>query len=980
MSSNFPYPGLRPFKSEETDIFFGREEQIDQLLDCLGEKRLGEKHFLAVVGYSGCGKSSLVRTGLLAGLRTGFLTTANGNWQIAELRPGHRPFARLAEALLEENVLTSPFSDKTEAVPFLQASLRRGSLSLHKILEETPLPENTSLLILVDQFEEIFRYYQQGDKNDAATFVEWLLVSSKHPAVYIVITMRSDFIGDCARFYDLPEAINQGMFLVPRLTREQLRDAITLPARVFEGKVEPDLVNCLLNDVGNDPAQLPVLQHALMRMWTLAKRLNTEQITLTLEHYEKMGGLTEALSKHADEAYVELDYAQKTIAETLFRSLCEKDTRRPVKLEEVATLANVPCQQVVAVVNKFRQTDRCFLTPPIGKNLEPDSVIDISHESLIRQWKHLKHWAKKETQFAESYQRLEDTACRWEKGEAALLRTPELEIALVWYNNFKPTFLWASRYGKNFDLAMRFLEESQKEQQREREEQEAARKQELQRSRQQTMWAIIGLIVAIGLALWGYWGQEQAQQNATLAEQRKAKALQQREIALSAINTMTSSTIEQLVDIPGTASISERILKNNVVALGKIRSFFEPESARKKQEQAINLILIGDNWLKLGNISQALTNYQKSRDILKQLVQDEPQNASVQRHLSVSYTKLGDIAMRQKRKQAALETYQQALLIDKKRVQHNPHDNKAQHDLSLDYYKLVEVYLQLNNPQTAKDYFLDLLKTGEQANTAYYYLGYIAEKEEDLDNALSWYQKIKGGFNYSEAQGRIALILAKQGQLDRAIEHLHSFSANNGKEKQFFLQFEATLLTEHARYDEAMVVYNQLIEKNPNNTQWRLNRATLAEQLNNFKQFERDLQHVLEINPENVEVLNILGYTLADNKQTDRYQEAYKLVKRALELQPDKPYILDSMGWVLYRMGKYSESLNYLRQAQAKAEELQATVVKPANVAENAAHLGEVLWVSGHKEEAKKVWGKALQEFPNDEKLHEVVERFFREK
>lgn len=344
--------------------------------------------------------------------------------------------------------------------------------------------------------------------------------------------------------------------------------------------------------------------------------------------------------------------------------------------------------------------------------------------------------------------------------------------------------------------------------------------------------------------------------------------------------------------------------------------------------------------------------------------------------MSVSYTKLGEVAMRQDRKPAALEAYQQALTIDKKRVQQNPHDNKAQQDLSLDYYNLVEIYLQLGNPQAAKDYFLDLLKTEEPTNTAHYYLGYIAEKEQHLDNALSWYKKIDSGFKYIEAQGRIALILAKQGQLDSAIEHLHSLSLNNNEDKRFLLQFEATLLTEHARYEEAIAIYTQLLEKEPKQTKWLLRRADLAKRLNNFELFEQDLQRVLEINPENVNVLNSLGYTLADNKQTHRYQEAYQFLKKALALQPNNPNILDSLGWVLYRLGNYSESLNYLRQAQAQAEELKAAVVKPATVAENAAHLGEVLWESGKPEEAKQVWGKALREFPDDEMLREVVERF----
>ena len=162
--------------------------------------------------------------------------------------------------------------------------MRRGPLGLIEALREQPLPENTNLLLVVDQFEEIFRYREHQDRDEADAFVALLLRSVQDSAfpVYIVITMRSDFLGDCALFPGLPEALNDSQFLTPRLNREQRRLAITGPARVCGGDVEPALVNRLLNDMGADPDQLPVLQHALMRLWTdAAKRDNKTGYTET---------------------------------------------------------------------------------------------------------------------------------------------------------------------------------------------------------------------------------------------------------------------------------------------------------------------------------------------------------------------------------------------------------------------------------------------------------------------------------------------------------------------------------------------------------------------------------------------------------------------------------------------------------------------------------------------------------------------------
>ena len=394
--SNQPYIGLRPFERNETDIFFGRETHSDELIN-----RLGTQHFLAVIGTSGCGKSSLVKTGLIAGLEVGFLAKAGTNWSIVEMRPGQQPFQALAEKLFAQLKAAFPSSFTVQTV---EEKLRQGSLSLHELLTQYPLPNAGSLLIVCDQFEEIFRFQQQSNA-EARNFVSLLLASSKpYPlanglfseSVYVVITMRSDFLGDCAQFAGLAEAINQGLYLTPRLDAQQLRAAIEEPAFGFGGEVEPVLVAQLLEDAGNNQDQLPLLQHVLMRLWDLSG-----DKFLTVENYQAIGGLNSqsdspnALSRHADEIYASLNDKQKHIAEVLFRALTERadaqrDTRRPQPLTEIVDLTGANFDEVVAVIEEFRQAGRCFLMPPVNVTLAKQSVIDISHESLIRQWQTLQ--------------------------------------------------------------------------------------------------------------------------------------------------------------------------------------------------------------------------------------------------------------------------------------------------------------------------------------------------------------------------------------------------------------------------------------------------------------------------------------------------------------------------------------------------------------------------------------------------------------
>ena len=339
MPTMAPYPGLRPFQSDQADIFFGREEQTDELL-----RKLSQTRFLGVVGPSGCGKSSLVMAGMISALETGFMASAGARWKIAVMRPGSHPLRRLAEALMDVSAL-GPERTGEHALPFLEATLRRGPRGLIEALTETPLPQDTNLLVLVDQFEELFRLRNDENRNEQDALVALILetVAQRAIPIYVVITMRSDYLGDCALFPGFPEALNQSQYLTPRMDREQRRAAIVGPARVFGGDVEQSLTNRLLNETGADPNQLPILQQLLMRMWASTSPPKSVTSTapffidipaetlghvLTIADYEQVGGLTSALSIHADQAFSSLNDEQKRVAQILFRSLCEGGTGR----------------------------------------------------------------------------------------------------------------------------------------------------------------------------------------------------------------------------------------------------------------------------------------------------------------------------------------------------------------------------------------------------------------------------------------------------------------------------------------------------------------------------------------------------------------------------------------------------------------------------------------------------------------------------
>ncbi|MGH8568987.1 MAG: hypothetical protein ACREXU_13475, partial [Gammaproteobacteria bacterium] len=496
------------------------------------------------VGTSGCGKSSLVKAGMLPALEAGFLAQAGAHWYVADLRPGHRPMWALAESLLVSQAFGATRGTEPETLALLNATLRRGPLGLIEALCETPLPERANLLVLVDQFEEIFRYRRDIDGQEADAFVALLVASARQREVnvYLALTMRSDFLGDCAVFLDLPETINQSQFLAPRLTRDQRAAAITEPARVFGGDVEPGLVNRMLNDMGADPDQLPLMQHALMRMWDLASGGDSDNtvglregvgaqdvggngssgVVLTLEHYRNVGGFSEALSSHADEALAELkDERQKRIAERIFKRLTkreegERDTRDPTTLRELVGITEAPVDEVIRVINVFSQPGRSFLTPHLESSPTPslDTIIDISHESLIRQWDTLKNWVIDEAKSADTYLRLEETARRYRAKKADPYRGLDLQGALEWRKAEKPTDAWAKRYGAKgketeaFEGAVAFLDESMKN----RDKEQASQERRWRITFFSVCAVMIGFMVAAFYMGW-LWQTAEAEQN-----------------------------------------------------------------------------------------------------------------------------------------------------------------------------------------------------------------------------------------------------------------------------------------------------------------------------------------------------------------------------------------------------------------------------------------------------------------------------------
>ena len=429
LSRENPFPGLRPYEEEDANWFFGRSGEINELL-----KRLRRLHLIAVVGASGSGKSSIVKAGLLPQIRDGYL---DAEWTIAAFRPGERPIANLAEAVCPAGMKVEEFT----------RALRSGPLGLVRGLEAVRgvgLAEPGKVLILVDQFEELFQFARRtGDaaQEEVKEFLKLLLAAAESDEVdvYVILTMRLEWLNECASYPGLAEAINSGIYLVPQMTRRQFQQAILGPLEAAGGSITTALLSRMLNDLDNKTDQLPVLQHALMRIW---ERRGASD-AFGFGDYEAVGTFTNCLSAHAEEVYAELTDAQKKVCELLFRNITQvyqnRKIRRPQPVGEIARAARVEIGELAPVIQAFSRAGRSFLVTTDGA-LRPESIVDVSHEALIRQWVRLCGWVEDEADRQGRVRRLETDAGEWDRDRERfqeslyagyeLLRAEELRPAL----------------------------------------------------------------------------------------------------------------------------------------------------------------------------------------------------------------------------------------------------------------------------------------------------------------------------------------------------------------------------------------------------------------------------------------------------------------------------------------------------------------------------------------------------------------------
>jgi tetratricopeptide (TPR) repeat protein len=839
LSNERPFPGLRPFGFGDRGFFFGRERQAFALYRLVENGR-----FIAVIGGSGSGKSSLVLAGLQALLADETADSGGSAWAFFDMRPGGAPITRLAGALSKLSAEDSA-DENARRRDRVEWTLRRSSFSFESALAEAGGLGGRSLVLVVDQFEELFRFglagvgYRRGGveearrRDEATQFVQILLDADRRRIenVRVLITMRSDFIGDCAFFHGLSEAVSATQYLVPNLTRSRLEEAIRKPIEKAGGTIEPELVERLLNDCGDELDQLPVLQHCLMRMWDRAGAvLQAEGARhLTRQTYDAIGRMTDALSRHADEIFAQC--AGKELAiEQAFRALSELDregraVRRPLRFEKLLAETGVGESDLRAVLDSFRAPSCSFLVPPasLAPTLLPDDRVDIGHETLLRRWKRLSGqtetveaktgrpaagWLGDEQVDGQRYRTLVSLLDDDTGGRMATLNDPDREKR--WWDSRPRTRAWADRYGGgNFEGVKKLIDDA------------VAAKRRLMDTKRR--WrrrilaaAVVACVVAAGSSIVAF---ERARQQEIAARER----LRQEEIDTSTMRS-AKTLLEDVLQAYNSKSLDFAGAESLATISGQ---FLENVRASTKTSAADllwgqSLIVEADLQSILNNNAKALALAKQAKEVALLLTQSNANSPQTLQLLYDATIRVGNAltALEGTHSQDALEEYKAAIGVAEKLAASSDSDAGAD--------DLINAHLKIGDTHTALRQYAEAL----------------AEYRSALSIAEGGLAKQPESFNLLRNQGkafyRIAELFREQGSLNdarlfyqKAAAVQEALASQNASDPTLKSNLAATythwgLLEKTAgdlnvaltKFREAIALNEELVRSEPGNPQW----------------------------------------------------------------------------------------------------------------------------------------------------------------
>ncbi len=580
-----PFPGLRAFRPDEGHLFFGRTESTLKIVT-----RLKENRFAAVIGASGSGKSSLVFSGVIPAL---LKENAEGRktWSYLVFRPGHNPVDHLAAELARLSA-GAGFTQLTELS--VAASLHNRSEGLTDVVNRIRKNLRQQIVIIIDQFEEIFRYSSAEARgtfgDDATDFIDLIVNSVQKPdqGLCIILTMRSEYVSECARFHSLTNLMNSSSYLLPHISNDLLGSVIEDPVTVAGATIDRALVRLIITDLTDKPGQLPVLQHLMMRLWTQWSRTGDMSRPIGIADYEAVGQVRGAISQHAGQALESLDERHRYVCSRLFRTITARtddgrELRKPENISAIAAQTGCSEQEIIHVAEVFRDPEYSFLSPSKEVPLTRESILDLTHESIIRLWGPLRNWMDEEETSAKLYLQLAAAAEQYQEGNGKLWTAPDLLMTLRWRDVNNPTLPWAEKLDPAFERTMLFLKNSEEEYLNREEYSRKTGMESIKRSR--IIAGLLGLIALVTLIVLGT-----VYSLRNRAEKQKSVAIQIKDEAVAVIDRLSDS-LDFLSDTLKIASAQVGFERLNALAAADMAE--EAEERATAAESIVDEIVAG---------------------------------------------------------------------------------------------------------------------------------------------------------------------------------------------------------------------------------------------------------------------------------------------------------------------------------------------------------------------------------------------------
>lgn len=864
LSAERPFPGLRPFGSPDRDFFFGRSAQYFALYRLLNMSR-----FLAVIGNSGSGKSSLVRAGLQPLLEDEATEASGRKWLWAEMRPGDRPLEALGRAL--SALAASAAHTNDPEIAEMRAArigyhLRASSHGVARAIGEVAdIEPGRPIVLLIDQFEELFRFAASGaspaisaqddarQRDEAANFVQLLLEASRSPVaeIHVVITMRSDFIGDCARFQGLPEAVSATQFLVPSMTRDQREEVIRGPLRRAEATIEPALVEELLNDSGAEMDQLPVLQHCLLRLWERAgKRQHDGPRHLTPQDYIDIGSMNGALSQHADEILSNDLKGLEPLVARLFRSLSDLDhdgraTRRWALFGQLAEETAIDPAQLRKIIDRFRADDCSFLTPSpsVTPALEPATRIDVGHEALLRHWERVSGvagatgergdirpigWLREEHIAGQRYQVMLAMASA-ESDEAPVLSSEQFGRYWPWWTERPRTPAWAERYGGGHDKVERLLNESRKAFVK------TSRREKVAELTRAALGVTAVMLIAAGGGTYYLVKQNQIvrerEQAALVREgvardQEQAARQQEQQAAELAQTTMNvlARAAKGIREGINTGTVSPKTARQLLVGIANSLDDLTLENSKPDiiDTKAGLLLDVSDTLANIGELDDSLKQAEQALALAEAVAAGDASRADWQKRIYSSLYRVGEAKLRLRKDKettdAALALYNRALTIAQDLRALEPGRASRLYDVAWIRIKIGEAFQIRDDFPQARDQFVIALEAAKEAaaiDPSLPRVSFVASTEQKIADVLLQFNPPRIDQALESFKNVLAIqkdILSKNPNSSNAIANLASTHRGAGDALVRRLR-PGDLTLALAEYDAAIALIAPLYER-----------------------------------------------------------------------------------------------------------------------------------------------------------------------